>query len=171
MLGDYVRQGESILDVGCGTGHLSKCLEEMYAVKATGLDVRDVRAQPILFRSFDGTSIPFPERTFDHVLLSYALHHAQDPGTLIQECRRVARRSIIVFEDLPDHLFGRVMLFVHLWAFATFYPFKPAKMAQYRSALKWLGDQARNVVRIAIPPKWLHVLYPRFLLVYVLSDD
>jgi SAM-dependent methyltransferase len=171
MLRDYVRQGDSILDVGCGTGYLSKYLNEMYAVEPMGVDVKDFREHPISFRSFDGTLIPFPERAFDHVVISYALHHAHDPRTLIQECRRVARRSIIVFEDLPDHLFGRLILFLHVSIFALSYPFRPAKSAHYRSALNRLGDHATNVVRIAIPPKWLHVLYPRFLLVYALSDD
>jgi len=171
MLRDYVRQGDSILDVGCGTGYLSKYLKEIYAVEPIGVDVKDFREHPIAFRTFEGTSIPFPERTFDHVLISYALHHVQDPRTLIQECRRVARRTIIVFEDLPDHLFGRLMLFLHIWIFALSYRFKPAKRAHYRSALNQLADDATNVVRIAIPPKWLHVLYPRFLLVYALSDD
>jgi SAM-dependent methyltransferase len=171
MLGDYVRQGESVLDVGCGTGYLSKNLEEMYAVKPMGLDVKDFRARPISFRSFDGTSIPFPDRTFDHVLISFALHHAQDPMTLIQECRRVVRHTIIVFEDLPDRLFGRIMLFLHLEIFALFYPIRHARSEHYRSALEWLGGQAIHVVRIAMPPEWLHFLYPRYLLVYALSDD
>jgi SAM-dependent methyltransferase len=171
MLRDYVRQGDSILDVGCGTGYLSKYLKEMHAVEPIGVDVKDFREHPIPFHSFDGTSIPFPERAFDHVLISYALHHAHDPGTLIQECRRVARRTVIVFEDLPDHLFGRLMLFIHVSIFALSYPFRPAKGEQYRSALNRLGDQATNIIRIAIPPKWLHILYPRFLVVYALSND
>lgn len=60
MLGDYVRRGDSLLDVGCGTGYLSKCLEEMHGAEPTGLDVKDFRAAPISLRSFDGNidSIP-----------------------------------------------------------------------------------------------------------------
>jgi SAM-dependent methyltransferase len=170
MLGDYVRQGESVLDVGCGAGYLSKYLEEMYAVKPTGLDVTDFRAIPISFRSFDGTSIPFPERTFDHVVLSFVLHHSHDPMTLIQECHRVARRNIIIFEDLPDRLFGRIRLFLHVSICALFYSFRPARNADYRFALVWLNDKAVDVVRIAMPPERL-TLYPRFLLVYAFADD
>jgi SAM-dependent methyltransferase len=168
MLGDYIRQGESVLDVACGAGYLSKYLEEMYAAKPTGLDVTDFRAVPISFRSFDGTSIPFPERTFDHVVLSFVLHHSHDPMTLVQECRRVARRSIMIFEDLPETLFGRIRLFLHVSICALFYPFRPAGIADYRSALMWLNNKAVNVVRIAMPPE-RPTLYPRFLLVYRLS--
>ena len=171
MLNDYVHAGASILDVGCGTGYLSKYLEEMYAVKSTGLDVKDLREQPITFYSFDGTTIPFPTWTFDCVLLSYSLHHAHDPVQLIQECHRVARRTIIVFEDLPRHLFASLMLFIHVWIFAVRYPSGPARSPRYREALKWLGDRAVDVTQTAIPPKWLHTLYPRFLLVYTLSTD
>src|SRR6266403_4053040 len=68
MLADYVRRGDSILDVGCGTGYLCKYLEEMYGAEPTGLDVKDFRVAPIAFRNFDGTSIPFADKAFDHVV-------------------------------------------------------------------------------------------------------
>jgi ubiquinone/menaquinone biosynthesis C-methylase UbiE len=172
MLGDYVRRGDSILDVGCGTGYLSKYLEEMYAVEPTGLDVKDFCVTPISFRVFDGKSIPFAERTFDHVIISFTLHHSQDPMSLIRECRRVARRSIMVFEDLPDSRPGKILVSLHIGIFARFYRLRLSR-ADYRSALAWISEQAVNVVRTEVPPEWFDYLYavPRFLLVYALSDD
>jgi SAM-dependent methyltransferase len=171
MLRDYIRRGNSVLDVGCGTGHLTKCLEEMYAAEATGLDVKDFRVAPIPFRDFDGASIPFPDQTFDHVVLSFTLHHSHDPMTLIQECRRVARRSILVFEDLPDSRFGRILVSLHVELFRRYFRLK-LPGGDYRSALAWLGGKAVNVVRTAMPYEWFDHLYvPRFLHVYALSDD
>ena len=107
MLGNHLLPGSSILDVGCGTGYLPKYLEEMYGVKSNGLDVADFNETGIAFRVFDGVRIPLPDQSFDHVMLSFTLHHAHDPMTLIQECRRVARRSVLVFEDMPDNRYGR----------------------------------------------------------------
>jgi SAM-dependent methyltransferase len=172
MLGDYLIRGENVLDVGCGTGYLAQYLDEMFAAKLTGVDVKDFSVAPIDFHQFDGVSIPFPNGAFDHIVLSFVLHHSYDPMTLIQECHRVARRSIIVFEDLPDSRFGRLLVSLHVGIFQRFYRLKSPR-SDYRSALVWLGDKAANVVRTLMPFEWFDFLYrvPRFLLVYELSDD
>src|SRR5580692_9038297 len=96
-LSAYLDSRDSVLDIGCGTGHLSAYLQQLYEVDPTGVDVKDFRQAQIPFRKFDGTSIPFPDNAFDHAVLSEVLHHSHDPMALIKECRRVARRSVIVF--------------------------------------------------------------------------
>lgn len=40
---NYLGHGETVLDVGCGTGHLSAYLPEMYGVQPTGVDVKGFR--------------------------------------------------------------------------------------------------------------------------------
>lgn len=166
---DYVARGDSVLDVGCGTGHLSAYLRDMYGAVSTGIDVKDFRVAEIPFEKFDGTSIPFPDSSFDHVVLSEVLHHSHDPIGLMTECRRVASRRIIVFEDMPDGLVGRVALFAHVQAFASYhrYPSRPARPDEYRKALAWLETCTECVARIPQPPEWLSV-YPRVLFVYEL---
>lgn len=171
MLGDYVGPGDSVLDVGCGAGYLADNLHQMYAAVTTGLDVQDFRRSDIAFRRFDGISIPFPDGSFDHVVLSFVLHHSQDPMALIRECRRVARRSVIVFEDMPDNRFGKMLTSIHVGIFNEFYRLRSTR-GDYRSALEWLGGNVVNVTRILLPVEWFDVIYrvPRFLLVYQLSD-
>jgi ubiquinone/menaquinone biosynthesis C-methylase UbiE len=170
MLADHLRPGDSVLDVGCGTGYLAGQLRQLYGVEPTGVDIRDARAEPIGFRTFDGTSIPFPDESFDHVLVSYVLHHAVDPVALATECRRVARRSVLVFEELPDSRPGKLILALHVALFARHYSIGRPGSAEYRSALAWLEGQASGVTRVALPPNWLRYLYLRFLLVYALTD-
>ena len=169
-LAAHLDAGDNVLDVGCGTGLLSAYLQQMYRVDPTGLDIKDFRQAQIPFRQFDGTSIPFPDNAFDHVVLSEMLHHSPDPVALIKECRRVARRGIIVFEDMPDGRLGKLILLAHVELFARYhhYPFRPARVAEYRSALAWLGDHARCVARIPQPPEWFTV-YPRVLFDYAVS--
>ena len=172
MLADYVCNGDRVLDVGCGRGYLCKHVEEIYGAVPTGLDVKDFRAAPIAFRCFDGTAIPFPDQSFDHVVLSFALHHSQDPMALIKECRRVARRGILIFEDLPESRFGRFVFNLHLVTFAQFYRVKTPRPTStaYRSALAWLNTEAARVVQT--PFKWPDPLYvPHFLVAYVLAGD
>ncbi|MBI2698317.1 MULTISPECIES: class I SAM-dependent methyltransferase [Mycobacterium] len=167
---DYVGPGDTVLDVGCGTGHLSVYLRDMYGVVPHGIDVKDVRQTDIPFTEFDGTSIPFPDNAFDHVILSEVLHHSHDPVRLAAECDRVARRRIIVFEDMPQGLVGKLALQAHMQAFAYYrrYPFRPARLDEYRQALAWLATKAVDVQRIAQPPEWLTV-YPRVLFIYDLE--
>jgi SAM-dependent methyltransferase len=166
-LRDYLDDGDSVLDVGCGTGLLSAYLRDMYGVVPQGIDVRDFRQTDLPFAEFDGTSIPFPGNSFDDVILNEVLHHSNDPVRLIAECDRVARRRIIVFEDLPEGLVGKLALQAHVHR-SHRYPFRPARLDEYRQALAWLATKAVSVQRIPQSPEWLTV-YPRVLIVYDLS--
>ena len=169
-LAGYLDRGDSVLDVGCGTGHLSAYLHEMYGVEPSGVDVKDFRAAQIPFRLFDGTLIPFADKAFDHVVLSEVLHHSHDPVALIRECHRVARRRIIVFEDMPAGRLGNFVLYIHVQAFARYYryPFRPTNLDAYRRALRWLGGHARCIAEIPQSPEWF-TAYPRVLFVYELG--
>jgi SAM-dependent methyltransferase len=169
-LAGYLSHGDNVLDVGCGTGDLSAHLQEMYGVRPSAVDVMDFRQAQIPFQLFDGTSIPFPDKSFDHAVLSEVLHHSHDPMALLKECCRVAR-SIILFEDMPDGRLGRLILYLHGKIFARryHYPFRPARISDYRSALVWLGDNAPCVARIPQEPEWFTV-YPRILFIYAVSD-
>jgi ubiquinone/menaquinone biosynthesis C-methylase UbiE len=170
-LAGYLSQGDSVLDVGCGTGYLSAHAQEMYGVRPCGVDVMDFRQVQIPFQRFDGISIPFPDGSFDHVVLSEVLHHSHQPLALIKECCRVARRSIILFEDMPEGRLGKLILYLHVRIFARRYdyPFKAARIPDYRGALSWLGENFPRVGRIRQEPKWFNV-YPRILYVYDVTD-
>jgi SAM-dependent methyltransferase len=165
-LGDYLNQGDSVLDVGCGTGYLSAHVQEMYGVRPYAVDVVDFRQAEVPFQRFDGTSIPFPDKSFDHAVLSEVLHHSHNPMALLKECCRAARRSIILFEDMPDGRLGKLILYLHVRIFARRYdyPFKAASIRDYRSALAWLHDNTSCIARIPQEPEWFTV-YPRILFV------
>lgn len=171
MLGGHIARGDTVLDVGCETGHLCQCLGDMHGATATGIDVHDARTIPIDFSVFDGRSIPLDDNTFDHVVLSFVLHHCNDPMALIKECRRVARRSVIAFEDLPETRVEKALTTIHIGVFRLAYRLESA--GDYRTALTWLGEHATDVVETPLPLDWFDVLYrvPHVMLVYRLPDE
>jgi ubiquinone/menaquinone biosynthesis C-methylase UbiE len=171
MVRPYLRPGDTVVDVGCGTGHLAGCVQDRFGVEVTGLDVMDFREDTsIAYREFDGTTIPLPDRSVDHVIVSFTLHHNPVPMRLARECRRVARRTLLVFEDMPTGRIGRAMVALHVEAYRR--QFKLAERGgDYRAALAWLADEATQVTRTPMPTELLDHLYvPRCLLAHQLAD-
>jgi SAM-dependent methyltransferase len=89
--------GRRILDAGCGSGPLFAALRDRGAV-VTGVDSSTVMlelARQRLGASADlhladlGSSLPFPDGTFDDVIASLVLHYLEDWTAPLAELRRV----------------------------------------------------------------------------------
>lgn len=103
LIKPYIK-GNTILDVGCGRGHLAlKCSQEGHTVLMT--DVRDYRMAEArdlpckLMR--DQVTIPYPDDAADTTLLFTVLHHvdASDLEKMLCEIRRVGSR-VVIKEDV-----------------------------------------------------------------------
>lgn len=81
-----------MLDVGCGDGLVGSRLGD----DVVGIDVRPPEASAIPTQAFDGRTIPFGDRSFDTVVASAVLHHADDPRGLLAEMLRVGRQVVIL---------------------------------------------------------------------------
>ncbi len=102
LIGEELSSGDSLLDVGCGGGQLGLYLKDHYGVDASGAEVepRDGCAIPVTEMS--GTSLPFDDDSYDYVSVADVLHHEWNEDLLLLECKRVARKGVIV----KDHLLG-----------------------------------------------------------------
>jgi SAM-dependent methyltransferase len=92
-----------VLDVGAGDGHVARALMDARPdVEMEGIDplVRPDTLIPV--REFDGTTIPYPDGSFDAVLFVDVLHHATDQMALLREARRVAREAVIIKDHRCD---------------------------------------------------------------------
>jgi SAM-dependent methyltransferase len=101
----------TVLDVGAGDGHVARALMDARPdVQIEGIDplVRPDTQIPV--REFDGTTIPYPDGSYDAVLFVDVLHHATDQMALLGEARRVARQAVIIKDHLCDGFLARPSL-------------------------------------------------------------
>jgi len=91
--------GRTVLEVGCGRGHLAGLLATAHDV--TACDIAIDRALParhprVTFREENVERLSFADRAFDTVVCTHTLEHVQDLDAAVRELRRVARRRLIV---------------------------------------------------------------------------
>jgi len=116
----YLRDGDRVLDVGCGNGALGRAIMESplcpARVKVIGLERinRGSELSPVEF--YDGQKIPHPEDSFDVVLLADVLHHERDPHHLIDECKRIARRLLIIKDHKIDGVLAKQRITFMDWS-------------------------------------------------------
>jgi SAM-dependent methyltransferase len=112
------------LDVGCGTGALTKAiLQQASPVKVVGVDpsdgflasaraqVADARAE---FRQGDGQALPAGDGEFDVVVSGLVLNFIPDEPKALGEMRRVARGGGTVAAYVWDYAEGMQMM-RHFW--------------------------------------------------------
>lgn len=88
-----------LLEIGSGPGSLAEALRQR-GHEVTAIDIADSAYDSALSPLiFDGVTIPCADGAFDAALLATTLHHARDPGRLIEEAARTAAR-VIVIEDI-----------------------------------------------------------------------
>jgi ubiquinone/menaquinone biosynthesis C-methylase UbiE len=98
-----LRDGERILDVGCGTGSLTFALAgaaqlaEIAAIDYSPIFVEEARRRNsdprIQIRQADACDLPFPAGRFDRALSLLVMHFVPDAAKAVGEMRRVVRRG------------------------------------------------------------------------------
>ncbi len=101
----HIQPEQTVLDVGCGTGTLTLLIKQAHPnVVIHGLDIdakilqiaqRKARqaGQNILWQQGTATSLPYPDKSLDHVCASLLLHHLtrQDKQHALREALRVLK--------------------------------------------------------------------------------
>ncbi|VAW49249.1 Methyltransferase type 11 [hydrothermal vent metagenome] len=91
--------GTSVLDVGCGSGHLTNILEKTH--KVTSLDfVKSLDYHPVnkstIFVEADASTLPFEDNSFDTVICAHTLEHIKDIKKAIKELQRVCKKKLVI---------------------------------------------------------------------------
>jgi len=107
-----VRDGENVLDVGCGTGSLSATLARVTAAsKIVGIDpskgfidyARTQIADPrVIFEVGDAQNMPYPDASFDRCMALLAVDWIPDARKAAIEMRRVTKTVGVVATTMWD---------------------------------------------------------------------
>ena len=108
MLAELVPVGSRVLDVGCGTGWLSRVIADARHAKIIGIEPNSCRAAAARARGFEVYEEPFTPallrrlEQFDVVVFADVLEHVADPGGFLQLAHRALRPSGRVIASVPN---------------------------------------------------------------------
>ena len=110
-VGRYVQAGDRMLDLGCGTGELTRALAKG-GLRSTGCDI-----SPQMLRRAacerggcagwvqlapGWRTLPFMSAAFDAVVAASVLEYVAEPAAVLAECARVVRPGGVVLFTVPD---------------------------------------------------------------------
>ncbi|MCP3940913.1 MAG: class I SAM-dependent methyltransferase [Desulfobacteraceae bacterium] len=130
--------GDKILDIGCGTGIVSRCAYHSMgkSVSITGVDVNEIVLKkareicspdtiPIEWKQGHAEALPFPDAEFDVVLCQQGLQYFSDQTRALTEINRVLTSE------------GRV--FFSIWRSLEYFPFY---LALHKAIERYVGAKA-----------------------------
>lgn len=120
-----IAKGETVLDVGCGTGVLAISAARLGA-RVSGLDLTPelieqarenadiARLTGIDWTQGDAEELPYPDASFDVVASQFGHMFAPRPAVVVAEMRRVLKPGgRVVFATWPpEHFVGRMFAFI-----------------------------------------------------------
>lgn len=99
----WIKNGDSIIDVGCGNGIVTSELKDNLSINVTGCDIDNYLVADIPYKRMKSFSkIPFPNKKFDGAFFNDVLHHTDysNQRKLLEEAARVSH-NVYLFELKP----------------------------------------------------------------------
>ncbi len=99
-LGEYVKEGDKVLDLGCGNGRMLELFKEKSVYYAGVdnseklIDIAREKYPGVDFRVADALKLPFPDNYFDEIISIAVLHHipsADFRKHFVEEAKRVLK--------------------------------------------------------------------------------
>ncbi|MDR0363181.1 MAG: methionine biosynthesis protein MetW [Planctomycetota bacterium] len=114
IIAGEVRDGASILDLGCGEGNLLSWLQREKNARVQGVEIDADQVAicvekgiPVIQTDLDLGLRGFPDKCFEYVILEETLQTLKRPDVILDEMLRVGHRGIVTF---PNFGYWRVRL-------------------------------------------------------------
>jgi ubiquinone/menaquinone biosynthesis C-methylase UbiE len=140
LISPHLRNNDSILDVGCGSGQLAAELvtnadKRGMKIEVLGLERFPRGSEPIPVAHYAGGPFPFPNKKFDLVILADVLHHEQNPSMLLEECVRVAKRLVVIKDHQLSGPLAKARVSLIDWAANA--PYGVKCLYRYNTPKQW----------------------------------
>jgi methionine biosynthesis protein MetW len=107
IITNLVKQGSSVLDLGCGDGELLAMLKkENNVTKAQGIEIDEqaiyrcvARGLSVFHGDIDSGLAEYGDKSFDYVILDQSFQQVKKPDVVLSEALRVGREAIVAFPN------------------------------------------------------------------------
>ena len=148
---------DSVLEVGCGTGHFTRWFSQQ-GLQVIGLDLSRAmleeanRLESTLLLQGDALKLPFASNSFDMITLITTLEFLPDPIAVLSEVHRVARKGLILGVINTQSCLGRKYKRRKspIWKAAQL--FTPSELKQLIQQA--VGEEVEIIWRTALWPIW-----------------
>jgi len=162
-----VQASDRVLDLGCGTGHITEYLCKRTGARFTGVDISDraiaraltrtaTNTLPLTFTVGDLCELPYPPQTFDKVCSIDSHYFVEDFGCFMDNCLRVLRPGgkIAIFSDegrgvdgLDERMLEYPETLISQWLTAHQIPHTARKLTDANKAHWRLKQQVLTTLR------------------------
>lgn len=150
-LSDYIHKNDHVLDIGSGRGYLDWEIKKKIGADVICVDVYNYSSVGLPVVIYDGIHLPFSDKAFDVVLLSYVLHHSgKRQLELLNEAKRVCRGRIIIYEDEAVGGVGQLFRSFHGPAFNFIVGIRDGTTCVFHNSHEWQRIFERLGLRILV---------------------
>ena len=164
---DLIKEGSSVLDLGCGDGTLLAALVAQRRVKASGVDIskealRLARNRGLTdLRLVDLGSAEFTiTNEYDYITITEVLEHIPNPEDLLAKATGHFRNALIVSVPNVGYYTHRIRLL--FGRFPLQWGQHPAQHLRFwtvRDFRWWIKLQGYRIIRAVPPPQGFPILY------------